>query len=185
MMNIELQGTISGKKGRPTLDWHNKLRNGEMKKVPFMRFDMFCEDMTRRPEKDDNSGRMSRKKKPIQVILPEHKIKLFDHLEPGRRVLVTGRFTNDMNIKSKEEGYTNDKCYMSDLVFLDSPRIKQIERALNDMTAAGLITEDQAKSHLNAMSEHYSNMVVEHGPPRIVNDHTTDLDESNPDSPGF
>jgi len=172
MMNGEFHGIIGAKGYRPTKTYQMKQRNGETKKTPFMRFTMFCEDTTQRMVADEN-GVMRRPKKQVQVILPENERgeKLFEYLEPGRRVYVKGRVTNNP-VVSNGNLYVNEKCYMGDLTFMDSPRDKQIERALRDMTEAKAISEDEAASFLILMKEFYAGRTAERDAPRIVIDDT-------------
>ena len=173
MMNVELYGIIGGKKLKPTKTTQWKRRNGKPTKVHFMRFTMFCEDMTKKAELDEMTNKYRRPRKPIQVILPENKRgeKLFEYLEPGRHVFVKGRLTNDPNVKG-DNVYTNDKCYMADLTFLDSPRYKQMERAIRDQVSAGLIDEKTAEGYKAKMTEFYSGKMAELDEPRLYVDET-------------
>ena len=152
----KVEGIIVGKGMRPTKTVQMKMRNGKMEKVPFMRFTMFCEDLTRKGELDEANGIVRRPRKQYQIILPENSRgeKLFEHLAPGRRIQVEGRMTNDPKIKDGTI-YTNEKIYMNELTFLDSPREKQTERAINDMVVAGAMSDEEAAQAKDKMTRFY------------------------------
>lgn len=191
----KFDGIIGGKSLRPTKTPQRKRRSdGTMKEVAFMRFTMFCEDMTKRPVLDEVTGKMRRPRKQVQVILPENErgSKLFEHLSPGRRIRVEGRITNDPK-ESNGVIYANEKCYMDDLTFLDSPREKQITRALSDMVSAGLIDEDKKEEYDIYMQNFYSERNGGENVPRIYHNNlstdsgyrTNQNDATNPDQTDF
>lgn len=174
-MIIKLDGIISGKAHRPKMTYKMKERNGKMTKVPEMQFGLWCEDMTKKPEKDEVTNKMKRPTKLFQVLIPEHKVKLFKYLEPGRRIQVEGRFSNNPK-EANGVIYTNDRCIMNDLIFLDSPRRIQCSRALYDLKAAGLIDENQAEEFSKKMEDFYDGKSGEKETPHIIIDETEEAE---------
>jgi len=179
MMNGEYYGVIGGKSFRPTKTIQDKVRNGQEKEVSFMRFTMFCEDMTKKQELDPDTNKMRRPTKPVQVILPENQrgSNLFEYLEPGRHVFVKGRMTSDPRSKNGKY-YENEKCYMAELTFLDSPRDKQMERALKDMVFAEVITKETSQKYLASMNTFYAGKTAKKDAPRLVFDERKNASKS-------
>lgn len=207
MMKATFTGVIGNKGLKPKMTWDFRKRQGRTVKVPFIRFSMFCEDLTQAPQMNPTTGRMERPKEIVQVILPESERgqKLFQSLGPGRQVTVTGRFNTTPGVGKNGEGneqlYSNIKVYMDDLQFNDSPIERQALRVLKLQQAAGILTENQVKEQEEGINAYLAAQAEQHGPPREVEDRTYQgnkpkdesspdnsekpNNESNPDEPGF
>ncbi len=183
-------GIIGDAGMKPTITWDWKERRNrqtgqmERKRVPFIRFSMLCEDQTQRPEPNPVSGRMQRPREIVQVILPENErgLKLFQSLSPGRLIYIEGRQTHKPSVGKNGQGeqvlYANTKVYMSELMFMDSPPDKQVERLVGMMVTSELeingqkITEEVGETISKHVIAHLASLREQHGPPREIIDKT-------------
>jgi hypothetical protein len=179
-MKFEGFGVIGNKGMKPTITWDYKNRQGKGRvRVPFIRFSMFCDDLTQKAEMNPTTGRMERPREIVQVILPEGErgLGLFEHLSPGRMVYVRGRQTSKPSIGKNSQGddqlYANIQVYMDDLQFMDSPIERQLARAIGILTACKAITEEQGKDFVTKGNAYLAAQQEQYGPPRIVIDKTT------------
>jgi hypothetical protein len=176
----------------PRKSWEKRnTRNGEIK-VPFMRFTMWGEDLTKgRKELDD--GRKVRSTLPVQIILQENKKgeALFPHLSAGRRVFVQGRATFKpaiVDVKDQESGETVQKAFanyqirMDRLVFLDAPPINQAKSDQRTLMEAGVISEDEMIRNSEALDKHYTALK---GTVEGEDKAEPEKAKQNPDDPGF
>jgi len=193
-------GVIGNKGMKPKITWSYKNRQGHGRiRVPFIRFSMFCEDLTQKAELNPNTGRMERPREIVQIILPEgdRGQKLFESLSPGRMVHITGRQTTKPSIGTNSKGeqqlYSNVQVYMDDLQFMDSPIERQVARCLGILVASGTINEELSKEYATKANIYLAAQQEQYGPPREVEDKTTmdsgDVDPNagthDPDHPDF
>lgn len=199
MIKATVQGIIGDGGMKPTItwDWQDRMNpktgKTESTRVPFIRFQMLCEDTTKRAVFNPTTGREQRPREIVQVILPENDrgLKIFKTLAPGRIVQIEGRMTFRPNTGTDSNGnavsYANPKIYMSELTYLDSPVEKQVDRLVaimkdckvevNNSTIddqMGDVIKTSILSYLASKREHY-------GEPHKIVDNTTNNDPNSPD----
>lgn len=181
----EIIGIIGGGSMKPTMTRQWKQRGQQMKAVDFTRFSMFVEDMTKRAEFNQDTGRKERPREVIQVILPEDErgSNLFKYLSPGRRVMVEGNLTHRAAVGTNRKGekliYANLKLYSRKLTFLGSPRDQEVERNINLLHEIKAVSEEEMVRLQTAAKEHFEKMALE-DPPREFIDETAGI--SKPDA---
>jgi single-stranded DNA-binding protein len=209
-MRFEGVGIIGDKTMKPTMTWDWKDRTdpktGKTRKVkvPFIRFSMFVEDLTKRSIFNQETGYSNRPREIIQVVLPESDRgkNLFPSLSPGRLVLIKGRLTFSPSVAKNNNGeeqvYVNAKVYMDDLQFMDSPVERIVERTIGLMTKSGVkingqeITDKTANEIQESISQYLAVQREPNGPPREEIDKTGSQSSSSgqsqssdPDVPEF
>lgn len=201
-MQFRSVGIINSGSGKPRIIWDWKERRnpetGQMQKVkaPYIHFTMACEDRTKSPVADHESGRSRRPRELVRVILPETKRaeKFFEYLAPGRLIEVEGDMTVDPRATTDQEGrtvcYANMKVYvrnLNNIKFMDSPPDRQVERFCNHMLDSQveingqkltMEVADQIKQHIIG---YMSSLQEKNGPAREVIDRTmTDKTHDQP-----
>lgn len=214
-MKFRSVGIINGGNGKPRIIWDWKERRnpetGQMQKVkaPFIHFTMACEDRTKSPSTDRDTGRTRRPRELVQVVLPETKRaeKFFEYLAPGRLIEVEGDLTVDPKAVTDQDGiercYANMRVYvrnLADIKFMDSPPDRQVDRFCGYMIDSGMevngtkITEEIADKLKHHLIGYMSSLQEKNGPPREILDKTKTsksysqptYDEStDPDDPDF
>jgi len=182
-MKSEIVGII-GKDGLgPMTTWNKRERNGEMVDVPFRRFSIFYEDLTKKPELNKVTGRDERPREILQVVLPENErgAKILQYCRPGRKVQVKGPIRISPRTASDRDGnvktYANAQCYMREIEFMDSPPEAMAKRALGILVASGAIDEDTSKKHLESVNAYLASQQEP--------SNSTKSEDPDPDSPDF
>lgn len=169
MSHIIIEGTIGRKGMRPQRSMTVRKRNGQDVEVPFMRFGMWVQDLTKPPQDDGNGGKR-RVRSPYQVVLPENERgeKLFSYMEPDRRILVIGRLTHQPNTGTNRETgetivYPNPKVYADRIVFLGASAERKAERIMSLLVGKEVVDQETADQCVAAVREHYEALKADNG----------------------
>ena len=191
-------GRIGGQNGRPTFrkrplkDENNNDRldkSGNKIIVSGIEFTIWTKFRKNPYVPNPNGGPDIQKEDPIKCYLPASFMNVFDFLAPGRLVMVVGDFDTQPN-QSNNTMYKNMSMLVRHIELLDTKRMTQMARALNDMVEAGIFNEQECVSHLHILDNFYKAREVEGEAPRLYLDETvsesnTIPETDNPDIPDF
>ncbi len=168
MLDGRILGTVLGGKRKPT---RHTFKNGNVSVFFYM-------DREERNRK--STEELDKRDTLVRVFLPTDS-KVFDYLEPGRRVSVEGEVITNPRVANQGNGedkvYANLGIRNARVQFLDLPPITQSNYAINMMVKAELITAEQAEQYKAHMAGYYAAR-DEEDPPRTYIDESRE-EESN------
>lgn len=144
MHQSRIYGIVAGGDNlEPKSTEQERERNGETRRVFFVRFNVWVEDQTKwEPDPNGAEGDRRRPRSLVQIILPEEpdRHRVFHFIEPGRRVLCSGNLTHRPGVgrpgnDGKSEIFANPRLYVGSngVQLLDSQWSVTAGRVVNFM----------------------------------------------------
>ena len=164
-MRVQWPMTIGTGNMAPRINKRWIKRDGKDVEVSFYEFDGWVEDEVRGTYKDD-SGKNRKHSKPIRVSLRDNETtkNLWAYLEPGRKLIVTGRYSDSTNIgtnrQNERQAYTNREIRADHVKLIDSPPMRQVERLLDILEGKEAINAEVKTQYMEVFTAYFHELGI-------------------------